>query len=295
MANKDLMELGEKSARFDTGNITDADRCVACQEKDNAYIRKIKSDLEKIYSFLKSNREYNEKTQHMAYAASLRPWGDKYGRISSLLHAIFQTQAKPSLNKSSKTWQALFENRQAFNAVQNPAELLTALLKLKQKHGNQAENAGAKTFDKMWCVLKDIPGFGKKTAALFIKAIIDVHTLEVNRELRFLNDFRVDNDDFVRVPVDAVILYIFKCVTGKTLDFVTINELIFKVAGRDNAEATIWDDLWFWGFITQHGGGAKRKLEVNEAKFWTILGSPKDKWGEIEKKSEEFIQILESC
>ncbi|EPR15834.1 hypothetical protein M527_23590 [Sphingobium indicum IP26] len=145
----------------------------------------------------------------------------------------------------------------------------------------------------MWHSLSRAQGFGDKTAALFVKALVDVHTLEINRDLRFLDDFRVDSQDVIRVPVDSVITYIFRLITGRTLKFSTINEIIRRSGLHRESEATIWDDLWFWGFITQHGGGESRQLAVNEAKFWSILGSPKEQWSDIRRAAEKFIMILD--
>jgi len=294
VTEQDILKLGKKLGLIDSIKIADLGRRKETLEAVRHRITKIGRDLDTLYSFLSKNAEYNAHVQHMAYVSVLKPWSGNYDRISSLLHSHMQLQASPSLDDMSKTCQNLFQHRESFDAVRSPAALLAALRNLSDCSRN-VSGSNCETFDCMWHVVKDIPGFGPKTAALLIKAVIDVHTLEVNRNLRFLDGFCVLQGDFVRVPVDAVIQYIFNRLTGRILDFDTINQLIFKIAGRDSAEATTWDDLWFWGFITQHGGGDKRKLAINEAKFWTIFGSPKNKWNAVRQRAGEFIEILSEC
>ncbi|MDE1896071.1 MAG: hypothetical protein KGH91_03235 [Rhodospirillales bacterium] len=300
MNEKDLLKFGKKLGLFRTTIFSDADDRSARVNDVKDRIYKIKCSLNEIFLFLKDNTIYNRQTQHAYYSACLSPYatcmsssGSNYARISSLLHAILQTQSMPSLDDSSKTWKILFEHRAIFDAVQNPTDLLNALTKLSSADHISSPTGG--TFDRMWHVLTNSKGFGQKTAALFIKSIIDVHTLEENTRLRFLENVSVAPDDFVRVPVDSVIKYIFKNITGSNLDFETINDLVFNVIGRTNDEAIIWDDLWFWGFITQHGGGDNRTLAINEAKFWTIYGSPKEKWADVRAHAEKFVEILRAC
>ncbi|WP_174504578.1 hypothetical protein [Acidiphilium sp. C61] len=293
MNDKDFLKFGKKlgllkTVKFD--NINEQNIRVN-DVKDKIF--KIKRNLDEIFMFLKDNTAYNRQTQHAYYSAYLSPQGGNYARISALLYAILQTQSRPSLDDSTETWQILFNHRTTFDAVQNPTDLLDALSNLSSADPVPGPTGGI--FDRMWYVLAGSKGFGEKTAALFIKSIIDVHTLEVNTNLRFLDNVYVASDDFVRVPVDSVIKYIFKHITGSNLDFDTINDLIFKVAGRTNDEATIWDDLWFWGFITQHGGGDDRKLAINEAKFWAIYGTPKEKWADVRAQAEKFIEVLRAC
>ncbi|RYH75889.1 hypothetical protein EVU94_02745 [Flavobacteriaceae bacterium 144Ye] len=39
----------------------------------------------------------------------------------------------------------------------------------------------------------------------------------------------------------------------------------------------VWDDLWFWGFINQRGSGLNREFIWNEAKYWALIETAKDK------------------
>jgi len=49
------------------------------------------------------------------------------------------------------------------------------------------------------------------------------------------------------------------------------------------SEIEIWDDLWFWGFITQKDSGKNRTFEWNENKYWMI---------KVSEKNEKIIKKL---
>lgn len=248
--------------------------------------------LRHVFDFLVEHSHYNRETQRKYYEANLRAWEDNGNKLRSLLHATSGTQARGSLDGLAETWKRLHLHGQAFDQIRTLDQLVDAL-KLLEPPVKRARPRPTYPLDAMWHSLSRAQGFGDKTAALFVKALVDVHTLEINNDLRFLDDFRVDAQDVIRVPVDSVITYIFRLITGRTLKFATINEIIRRSGLHRESEATIWDDLWFWGFITQHGGGESRQLAVNEAKFWSILGSPKKQWSEIRLAAEKFIGILD--
>jgi hypothetical protein len=230
----------------------------------------------------------------MFYVKTLRAWTDNGDKLRSLLHATAATQAIGSLDGLANTWRRLHANRKAFDDVLTVVQLAEALRLLEDPSDRNCSRKGH-IFDAMWAGLANANGFGAKTAALFVKAIIDVHTLPENADLRFLEDFRVHAADVVRVPVDSVITYVFRCLTGRKLSPLAINRLIFDSGLHDETQLTLWDDLWFWGFITQHGGGEGRRLGINEAKFWSILASPKDQWPVIKTAAEDFIALLKSA
>ena len=75
-------------------------------------------------------------------------------------------------------------------------------------------------------------------------------------------------------------------------NFSNINKLISK--HYNSVQVEVWDDLWFWGFITQKGSGDDRVIEWNENKYWSLVHTEK-KEAEIKKikeKSIEFINLL---
>jgi hypothetical protein len=57
----------------------------------------------------------------------------------------------------------------------------------------------------------------------------------------------------------------------------------------------IWDDLWFWGFITQKSqvGKVERTYESNPAKYWSIFTAPKDYASiqSIEALAKQFVVL----
>ena len=260
--------------------------------------------LRQIFDFLLAQRQYNAVTQHMSYVQNLRPWPDTGAKLRSLLFATAHTQTQPKLNELVHVWKGLEEQKAVFAAVTTLDQLVAAVQLLEKPAEQEAPPPKTRTskqpqpepilspLNALWTSLNKAPGFGPKTAALFVKAIVDIHTQDINTALRFLDPFPIDPAERLRVPVDAVIRYIFQCLTGKNCNFEKINRLIVESGLHSEAYPTIWDDLWFWGFITQHGGGDKRKLAPNDAKFWSILGAPKDQWAQIAATAEDFIALV---
>ena len=61
----------------------------------------------------------------------------------------------------------------------------------------------------------------------------------------------------------------------------------------------IWDDLWFWGYITQKvvKNQDHRDFELNKAKYWVMKESNKTKQTineifEEKGKAQKFIDII---
>ena len=273
-------------------------------------MNEIKENLGVLFNFLSQNRSYNIQTQFAAYASSLRPWGSTFERVYSLLHGCAATQSRPKLDKLALTWQRLHENKAAFDTAETVDDLLEAMRCLGSKYRDRDKPIpGSGTLDRMWAVLDDAPGFGAKTAALFVKAVINIHQPIADGQcppgpafddLRFLETFEIEMTDTVRIPVDSVIRFIFaEYIANQRFNAATafgkINDVIFIEGGRNPLEAVIWDDLWFWGFITQRVIDGRRKLALNPEKFWAVYGTPKDKWKEVKGKAGEFIDLLKNA
>ena len=77
--------------------------------------------------------------------------------------------------------------------------------------------------------------------------------------------------------------------------------------GYSAEEIEVWDDLWFWGYITQKidviqrankkkdiKRETRRKIEWNKNKYWALRDSDKNskKAEEIERKAEVFKRIV---
>ena len=102
----------------------------------------------------------------------------------------------------------------------------------------------------------------------------------------------IEKDDRLFLPVDAVIIAIFKKLGYKNNDFEGINNKLNKYYIGDEIE--VWDDLWFWGFITQKGTGENREHVWNDSKYWSLEHSDKNAEiiEDIKKQAAKFLKIL---
>ena len=143
--------------------------------------------------------------------------------------------------------------------------------------------------------MKNQKGWGAKTAALFTKSIFHLHNGYYSVKLKIWEDVpnTIELSDDFYLPVDSVIIAVFnKLDNAKRWNYNNVNKIL-----KDNfkgQEIEVWDDLWFWGFITQKGSGAVRKFEWNENKYWALKESDKDykMIEEIKEKSNEFLRLL---
>lgn len=255
----------------------------------------LRSRLNKIFEFLIRNRHFNEEVQHAAYRQDVLPWPDTGSKLWSLLHSKAHTQSSPKLDVLMPTWKKLHDNYEAFKTVRSPGELNEALWMLA-KPDTVRDRVNRPIFEEMWTALDKAAGFGGKTAALFVKSIVEIHTLPINRDLRFLSDFSIDPRDRLKIPVDTVIEHIFGCLGAPKENFTSINTLIAQSELAFAERPTLWDDLWFWGFITQMSGkGTGRINNINEPKFRSILGAPVDSWEQISAAAEEFCQLVQTA
>ncbi|MBV1692056.1 hypothetical protein KRR38_31405 [Novosphingobium sp. G106] len=261
--------------------------------------------LAEIFHFLLRNRHFNETVQHAAYRRDVLPWPDTASKLVSLLHSKANTQASGSLDDLGETWQSLHENYEHFERIETIEDLASALWLIADPEKKRPK-AKRSVLDEMWTALTHAKGFGGKTAALFVKSIVDIHTLDVNKDLSFLHDFTISSEDFLMVPVDRVILHIFTEIGLGSPSFTKINGVIREYGLQSSRWPTLWDDLWFWGFITQRmakiapTAGEKevstmvRRTELNEPKFWSILGTPAHLWPQVREAAEEFRTIVTS-
>jgi hypothetical protein len=153
---------------------------------------------------------------------------------------------------------------------------------------------GESNFESVYKGMLNQKGWGPKTSALISKSIFHLHNGQYSEDLKIWNDVPklIDKSDSFYLPVDAVIIAIFKKLNpDKTWSFSNINSILKEK--YNGQEIEIWDDLWFWGFITQNGG-ENRKFEWNENKYWVLKESDKDKIKieEIKNKCHEFLKIF---
>jgi hypothetical protein len=242
----------------------------------------LKESLKKIFDFLKENRIYNKELQTKYYSGIVKPQESKAEKIVSLLYHTANTQSQPKIDNLAEFYKKIYENIDLLNSF-------SGFISVINSSGKETKN-----YSGIYNGMKNQNGWGEKTSALFAKSIFHLHNNEYPKELRIWNDIPSDlekNDSFY-LPVDAVIITIFKKIQQKNWSFKNINKIIGEnYSGKD---IEIWDDLWFWGFISQIGTGDGRKMGWNLNKYWNLRESDKSpkKIEEIKNKAEQFLNIL---
>jgi hypothetical protein len=264
--------------------------------------------LNNIFHFLKENHATNKALQLASIKAALMPFSGSKAKIKSLLMDVANTQSSPKLDALGVFWNEFDKSEESFTSAQSLVDFLAA----QSSRAEAALQGKAHVADQLFNCLKEISGFGEKTAALFVKQLVIVHLDHEDlgfpkEKLAFLEDSQALTkfDDLkLYLPVDAVIRHIFIEHLGYSThakpnlskaDFKSINDCIFDFM-KNNAipavKAIYWDDLWYWGFITQHGGGNNRKTQFNPAKYSSLKTSTEAALKEINAKATAFINQL---
>jgi hypothetical protein len=246
-------------------------------------IIKMNNKLRVIFNFLKSNREYNKLLQERFYKSVILPYNLTKDKVISLLYHIANTQSQPKIDKLAETYKSIINDNNCLESFEN------FIIKINSKRPSMIN------FESLYYGLKKQKGWGNKTPALFTKCIYHLHNGQYSEQLKIWNDVPQtisDRDNFY-LPVDAVITAIFqKLDNSKKWDFDKINKVLKE--NFNGQEIEVWDDLWFWGFITQNGSGANRNFEWNENKYWILKESDKNPEiiRTIKVKAEEFLSLL---
>ena len=242
--------------------------------------------LDKIFQFLKENRQYNKETQTRYYSYMFNPKNSTEDKVISLLYTIANTQSQPKIDALSEFYQRIYKKKEFLNSFKGFMSIIEA---------KENENP----YKGLFKAMKKQKGWGEKTSALLVKTIYHLHNGEYPRELRIWNDVPdLEGNDELFIPADSVIQTIFNKsideIEGKKWTFNRINERIKDYYSK--IEVEIWDDLWFWGFISQKGSEGNREYEWNENKYWALRETDKneEKIAEIKSKVEEFLQILKT-
>ncbi|WP_296685571.1 hypothetical protein [Flavobacterium sp.] len=244
---------------------------------------KIDQKLELIFEFLKSNRKYNHKLQEKFYNSVVKSFDNNSDKIISLLYHIANTQSQPKIDSLSVFYKKIHANSNCLNSFKDFVEFI------------KTENKVSINFKGLYLGMMNQSGWGKKTSALFSKIIFHLHNGDYSNNLKIWNDVPKtieDTDDFF-LPVDSVIISIFKKLdTDSVWNFDNINKLLKK--NYNNSDIEVWDDLWFWGFITQNGSGDNRIFEWNENKYWNLKDTDKNEFAinEIKLKAKNFLKLL---
>lgn len=267
-------------------------------------MNKIPDKVDKIFEFLMKNKKWNKEYQAHEYSFSLASCKSKSERLNNLLHTIVNTQSAPNLNSLGGFWRN-FHNLPICQEKPTLSKLIACLEgsfeitvntdhRINRKHRSVTSRNGP--WIRLFNALIAQPGWGKKTAALFVKATIKIH--RETESLHFLTDSdigKIESNDKIYLPVDSVITHIFMILNICNNNFYSINNYLH--ARYNNEEMLVWDDLWYWGFFTQTVQNGDRIIKWNTDKYWCqrfTSKNPKDIL-EIKKLGNEFIKILEDA
>lgn len=236
--------------------------------------------IEKIYKFLKENRQYNKQVQEGFINSCIAIDGlTTEQKVLNLLYGVVNTQSQPKMDKIGLFFENIYENKSKLATYDGFLEVI---------------NQNKVKYTNLYELLRLCPGWGQKTAALFVKTIYIIHNDTTYDVYKFWGNSLPENLE-LKLPVDAVITHIFKEYfhdNSYKSDFDGINKFIGKHYSK-NDDFIIWDELWFWGFITQKIENNKRvSNEFNENKFWCLPYIEKDMVN-IKEKAECFLKLLE--
>lgn len=268
-------------------------------------VSELDASLHSLFEFMRAadRRLWNERLQIFWNKRSLFHCESDIARLTALLHGIVNTQSKIKLDNIAVFWKRLSQYQWP-SAKPSMGDLIAFLL--DSASAKVVEHVTGDIAGKPWAqlfhALKHQPGWGDKTAALFVKNVIRIHRVSAI-ELHFLSDgaelaMKI-TDDFVFLPVDAVIIHIFKTCFPHVAkaNFSKINAYLHDHYTSD--EMLLWDDLWFWGFLTQNsksnvtnGDDEKRVVAWNAGKYWTLEYYSWADLESIKKNAEEFMKII---
>ncbi|MNQ59146.1 hypothetical protein D3C85_733740 [compost metagenome] len=233
-----------------------------------------------LFAFLQKNHETNIHVQHGFITEALSP-SSVGERALLLMQRVLQTQSQPKLDPICRFLKDLTRanGHLSFEAFRDYVT----------EHG---------TFDLVDGLSRQ-PGWGPKTAALFVRNLGYIERAPAFKD-RFWRDTSVLSGDNIRLPVDKVIIAIFaelssnipKCAAD---DFASINRYLHDTLGYRDENLLIWDDLWFWGFITQKNAkDGPREHGWNEAKYWVVPHTPKDAYSidRIKHLCDQFLVLI---
>ena len=246
--------------------------------------------LDRLYRFLEKHHQWNIAFQTSEYSRYLTHCETPKQRLIALLHLVAHTQSQPKLGPLADFWRHLEGIDWGRKAPW--LEDLTAVI---EKAGSPS-TVHVGPWDRLFHSLNSVDGWGPKTSALFVKALIGLHRT-ARTDLYCIRDEAaaqvIADSDRIYLPVDVVIRRVFKTPElqelGKT--FGPINTALYK-AGYTPEQMLVWDDLWFWGFFTQDSSTDDRVMGWNEARFWGQLSSPKADLPEVRELCRRFLQIV---
>lgn len=235
--------------------------------------------IKELYEFLEENRQYNKQVQEgfIKSCIAIKDLSPEQ-KVLNLLYGVVNTQSQPKIDKIGPFFKKMYQKDSDLTSYKGFLKTLK----------NESVSS-----DSLFELMKSQNGWGSKTAALFVKYIYLIHTEDSLRDFKIWDDFSL-NEYELKLPVDAVITHIFKdnflnqvCKS----DFDGINNF-FNKKHTENDDFIIWDELWFWGFITQQTiDNSRKSCEFNVNKFLCLPYVEKDIF-EIEKLANEFFGMI---
>jgi hypothetical protein len=259
--------------------------------------------LKQLLEFLIHNTAWNSHFQFQEYSAAMATGNTPRERLLLQLYAIANSQSQPKLDPLAKFWKSFH------HAYKEDIPSIHGLVDFLTRNGvKDPLSSTTTTIEKLYLGLKTQDGWGEKTAALFVKALVSIHSSDENA-LHFLDTPSIEyvrslKEEKIYLPVDAVIKHIFKSMNILAGDsFIAINKCIFKFFDSEEFASlnltriqamVLFDDLWFWGFISQNSEENERKNAWNENKYWGLKYAPKNdaSIAEIRRLAETFIRII---
>lgn len=242
--------------------------------------------LQEIEKFLFAHRDWNADFQAQEYLNILGNCSSSYDRLISMLYAVANTQSQPNLDALHKFWEHIYAAKEQ--------DLPLTMAGLSNIFGKSLSPQNP--FKSIYQALKQQNGWGQKTAALFVKNLINIHASN-RRSLYFIADApamssAIQDTDRIYLPVDEVIFHIFRSHIGhEKVSFSSINKCLYEHI-QHPSEMLLWDDLWFWGFITQRTKAKTRHTLWNPAKFWSQGSHAKHRKDEVAVLAKDFIRLL---
>jgi len=245
-----------------------------------------------LFDFLDRNVKWNKEFQEREYSRCLAGCVSSRDRLIHFLHLNVNTQSSADMDNLKPFWEVLYGAR-----VEEISTLKAFISHIEKM--NRAEKArkakvlapDTDEWGRLFNVLVAYPGWGVKTAALFVKATIKLH--RGSSDMHFWPDATPKNAPLSSrpfLPVDRVILQIFRSLGHSCPNIENINN---RMRQEYSAEQMLtWDDLWFWGFFTQTGSGNDRIIGWNSGKFWNQLSSSKADEATLIELANEFVQLL---
>lgn len=246
--------------------------------------------LDRLYQFLEKHHQWNLAFQTREYCRYLTHCETPKQRLITLLHMVAHTQSKPKLGLLADFWRYL-EGFDWDHKTPSLEDLTTAIEK-----AGRPSTVHVGPWDRLFHSLSSVHGWGPKTSALFVKALIGLHRTALT-DLYCIRDVATSQtilgSDRIYLPVDAVIRRVFRTPELQRLGetFGPINRALYK-AGYTPEQMLVWDDLWFWGFFTQNSSTNDRVMGWNEARFWGQLSSPKTDRQKLRNLCQGFLQIV---